>query len=101
MTMRLWERLLVVLAAIGASPSCSDPVHSDEVAALGPEADGVRPGPLHRAGQPCMTCHGGSGPAGAVFAVAGTVFKTADAREGIADVQVSMSDSTATGSITK
>jgi hypothetical protein len=59
-----------VLAACG-----QDPVHDNEVAALGPEAAGVAPGPLHRPGQPCLVCHGGSGPASVQFAVGGTIYQ--------------------------
>ena len=52
----------------------SNPVHDNEVAALGPEDPSVPPGPDHRPGQPCLVCHGGSGPASAQFAVGGTVY---------------------------
>ena len=51
-----------------------DPVHDEQVAALGPEPAGESPGPLHRPGQPCLVCHGGLGPAHQSFSVAGTVF---------------------------
>ncbi|HEY8075053.1 MAG TPA: hypothetical protein VIF62_13110 [Labilithrix sp.] len=63
---------LVALAA------CSDPEHDTQVDALGPEPSSPGPGPTHRPGQPCLTCHGGDGPAKAQFAVAGTIFQTAD-----------------------
>jgi hypothetical protein len=67
---------LVGAALTGASAACSgDPVHDNEVSALGPEAPGVATGPLHRPGQPCLVCHGGSGPASTQFAVAGTVYQ--------------------------
>jgi hypothetical protein len=70
---------LVAFAAFAAfTASCSgvlDPAHNDAVNALGGEAPGVRTGPLHRPGQPCLTCHGGDGP-GPDFAVAGTVYET-------------------------
>jgi hypothetical protein len=63
--------LLIAVAAIALS--CVDPVHDDEVAALGPD---VGPkGPEHRPGQPCLVCHGGSGPASAHFSVAGTIYQ--------------------------
>jgi hypothetical protein len=62
----------LVVAAFGSA--CSDPVHDGEVAALGPEPGGS-PGPTHRPGQPCNVCHGGLGPAGKQFSVAGTVFQ--------------------------
>ncbi len=65
--------LTLCLAALGAG--CMDPVHDDAVAALGDEAPGVRRGPSHRPGQPCLLCHGGDGP-GPDFAVGGTVYET-------------------------
>ena len=70
--------LVVLLAGPAAAASlttvsCVDEVHNEEVAALGPE-NGVPPGPLHRPGQPCLTCHGGSGPAKVQFSVGGTVY---------------------------
>jgi hypothetical protein len=61
--------LLLVLAA------CWNPVHADAVDALGPEAANIPIGPLHRAGQPCTTCHSGSGPGEPDFVVAGTIYK--------------------------
>jgi hypothetical protein len=54
--------------------ACGDPVHDDAVSDLGGEAAGVPVGPLHRPGQPCVTCHGSSGPAESEFSVAGTVY---------------------------
>lgn len=62
---------LVLLVAVVA---CSDPVHDREVEALGPEKAGVHPGPLHRPGQPCLTCHGGQGPASFEISFGGTVY---------------------------
>jgi len=64
------------LGAVVSGWGCGDPVHDAEVAALGPEAPGVSPGPTHRPGQPCLTCHGGQGPAGQTFVTAGTVFES-------------------------
>ncbi len=64
--------VLATLAALDAG--CADPVHDAEVTALGPEAPGVSPGPTHRPGQPCLTCHGGEGPGGLTFVTAGTVY---------------------------
>jgi hypothetical protein len=57
--------------------SCSDPVQSNLVADLGPEVQGVRPGPLHRAGQPCLVCHSDNYGFGApkTWSVAGTVYE--------------------------
>jgi hypothetical protein len=68
---RVFSLLLVLVAPVG----CMDPVHDDAVNALGGEDPNVRPGPLHRPGQPCLTCHGGEGPANAEFSLAGTVYQ--------------------------
>ncbi len=62
-------------ALVMAASSCGDPVHADAVAALGPEAAGVREGPTHRPGQPCTVCHSGSGPGSPVWSIAGTVYE--------------------------
>lgn len=72
--MRPHALLALTLATFGTS--CLDPVHSDRVDALGPEAAGTGPGPTHRPGQPCTTCHGGDGPGSPEFAFAGTVYAT-------------------------
>lgn len=70
-------RALLIAIAFGlVSASCYDPVHDDDVAALGPEAPGVSPGPTHRPGQHCTTCHGGDGPGDPQWSVAGTVYDT-------------------------
>jgi hypothetical protein len=75
--MRAYASLMLLVAGAGAiaalgSLSCVDEVHNEEVAALGPEQGS--PGPTHRAGQPCITCHGGSGPAHLQLSVGGTVY---------------------------
>ncbi len=57
--------------------ACGDPVHDARVTALGDEKASVPTGPTHRGGQPCLTCHGGSGPADVELSVAGTVYQTA------------------------
>jgi hypothetical protein len=75
--MRAWTltRLPAALTLFATLCACdTDPVHSSAVDALGPEVAGVPKGPFHRAGQPCLTCHGGEGPASQQFAMAGTVF---------------------------
>jgi len=61
--------------ALVAWAAC-DPVHDNAIAALGPEAPGVRQGPLHRPGQPCLLCHDGATGDPQRFTVAGTVFET-------------------------
>lgn len=63
-----------VLAGAVAVSACVDTVHDNEVAALGPEVGS--PGPEHRPGQPCLVCHGGSGPASLVLSAGGTVVDT-------------------------
>lgn len=84
---------VVSLGALGAvTVSCDDPVHSDGVAALGPEVAGIPRGPLHRAGQPCLTCHGGDGPGSPEFAFGGTVFFVRGSTEGVAGVVVTLTD---------
>lgn len=76
--MRAHAALVVLVAGAGvaaslASVSCVDETHNEEVAALGPEVGS--PGPEHRPGQPCITCHGGSGPAHLQLSVGGTVYQ--------------------------
>jgi hypothetical protein len=73
---RGWQ-VALLLGSVGASFSlsgCLDAVHDDEVQALGPEVSGVPAGPLHRPGQPCLTCHGGIGPASTQFSAGGTLY---------------------------
>jgi len=64
--------LVVALAPVAACDF--DPVHSELVNQLGPEAPNIPQGQYHRAGQPCDVCHGGEGPASEQFSLAGTVF---------------------------
>jgi hypothetical protein len=64
--------LVVALAPVAACDM--DPVHSNLVSQLGPEAAGIPKGEFHRAGQPCVVCHGDEGPASEKFSVAGTIF---------------------------
>lgn len=55
---------------------CEDPTRALAVEGLGPELDGVPLGPLHRPGQPCLTCHDGA--TARAFSVAGTVHHALD-----------------------
>lgn len=73
--MRSLAIVLVPLALAAALGAC-DPVHSDSVDALGGEAPGVRKGPLHRPGQPCLRCHDGDFGDPPEFSVAGTIFES-------------------------
>ncbi len=89
---------LLAVGALVASNGCSqDPVHDNEVSALGPEDPSVPPGPDHRPSQPCLVCHGGSGPASTQFAVGGTIYiSQSGARVPLNGGTVSLSDTNAT-----
>jgi hypothetical protein len=67
-------RVLAAFAALLTFGACADPVHDNRVDALGPEQDGIRPGPRHRAGQPCLACHDGSGPGSPKMSLGGTIY---------------------------
>jgi hypothetical protein len=84
--------LVLVLAAITGCET--DPVLSDETAALAGNAPGVRNGPLHRPGEPCLLCHDGSLGDPPAFSVAGTVFTDQTGTTGQDGVTVTMTDST-------
>ena len=85
---------VAVLAFAAFAASCTDPVVDDKIDALGGEVDGVDPGPDHRPGQPCVLCHSQGGPASDdVFALAGTVYETADAKVGAPNVEMLFVDS--------
>lgn len=87
------RRLLFALTALALPfvASCMDPVHDEAVIALGDEAPGVPRGPLHRPGQPCLTCHGGSGP-GPDFETAGTIYETEGSTTPATGVEVTLTD---------
>jgi hypothetical protein len=82
------------LMAACAAIACSDPAHDRAVEALGGEAPGVPEGPLHRPGQPCVTCHGPDGPAAGEFSVAGTVYGLLRESEPVPNVAVRVRDIT-------
>ncbi len=79
-------------AALGALPACQDPVHDDLVRSLGPEDPHVPAGPRHRPGQPCLACHGGSGPASTTLSVGGTVYADPDGTQPSAGATVHVED---------
>src|ERR1700677_3462733 len=86
-------RLLVCAMGLGLV-SC-DPVLDDAVAALGPETPpGVRPGPLHRPGQPCLLCHDGAFGDPPAFSVAGTVYRIPSSLEPAVDATIELADVT-------
>jgi len=97
--MRAHRSLLAFVAALAAAcafSACStDPVHDDAVSALGPEAANIPQGQYHRAGQPCVVCHGPEGPANTQFSIAGTVFygpASNSAPVGVGNVTVQLED---------
>lgn len=90
-TPSLLVRALLLAVAL-ASTSCLDPVHSDAVAALGGEKTGEHPGPYHRAGQPCLTCHGGHGPGSPELSIAGTIYKTRTGTDALEGASVTVQD---------
>lgn len=81
------------LAALLLAACFPFPPEADTADALGPEADGVEQGPLHRPGQPCQVCHGEDYTrGGVVFALAGTIYREAADRAGQRDADVTMTD---------
>ena len=80
--------------ALAVALAACDPVVDDAIAALGPETPGVRQGPLHRPGQPCLLCHDGALGDPQRFTVAGTVFQTTGARNAAPNVTVNIVDAT-------
>lgn len=86
---------LVLLAAVAVASCNEDPIHTAAVNALGPEVAGIPKGEYHRAGQPCVTCHGSEGPASTQFTVGGTIFfgpGSTDPPVGVANVTVTLED---------
>jgi hypothetical protein len=65
------------LVAAWLAGSC-DPVKDHAIDALPGDAPGVRNGPLHRPGQPCLLCHDGALGDPDAFSMAGTVFQDAN-----------------------
>ena len=56
--------------------ACGDPARSSAIDELGGETPGVKPGPLHRPGQPCVLCHDGNGPGNMALEFGGTVYQS-------------------------
>lgn len=83
---------LAVPSGCGIVEDVLDPVHSREIAALGDDPSGERTGPNHRAGQPCLVCHGSAGPNNPEFSVAGTVYRTQAAAEALRGAVVALTD---------
>ena len=86
-------RIGMAAFALLVTPCGCDPVHDDAIAALGPEVPGVRRGPLHRSGQPCLLCHDGA--IGDPQRFTGTVYQTASVRVASAGASVLLVDANA------
>jgi hypothetical protein len=85
--------VLALALAVGASAACfNDPTHDQSVDDQGDDPTGHGNGPLHRAGQPCLVCHDGRGPARAEFAVAGTIYRSHDVVTGVENAEVTLTD---------
>ena len=84
--------LVACVLCATVAPSCSDPVKNDAIDALGPEDPAVGRGPLHRPNQPCLTCHGGSGPGGSTFSVAGTIYQSRTETKPLVSALVTLTD---------
>jgi hypothetical protein len=93
MAARALTGLLALVGAAALFGACADPVHDQQVTALGPEVSGVPQGEFHRAGQPCAVCHGVEGPAKTRFSIAGTVFWGPNQTVGAEGVTIDMIDS--------
>jgi hypothetical protein len=84
---------VVVLVAVAGLFACN-PVRTDALNALPGEAPGVRNGPLHRPGEPCLLCHDGAIGDPAAFSIAGTVFAEPSSTVGVDQARVSITDAT-------
>ncbi len=73
-------KLTLAAGVIAFGWSCN-PVLTDQINALQGDAPGVRNGPLHRPGEPCLLCHDGKLTDPNAFSVAGTVYRTASSNE--------------------
>ncbi len=87
-------RALGVVTALAAATACGDPVHDLRVEALGPEAPDVPPGPNHRPGQPCVTCHESAGPGKPAFRFGGTIYAVKGQTAGLGGVTIHLVDAT-------
>jgi hypothetical protein len=86
----------LALAVLATSAFGCDPVKTDAIDALAGNAPGVRNGPLHRPGEPCLLCHDGDLGDPPAFSVAGTVFEEPNGMVGEDDATVLLTDSAGT-----
>jgi hypothetical protein len=93
--MHAWSSWILsgsTILAMAWITGCGDPAKSDAQAALGNEVSGVRQGPLHRPGQPCLVCHTGDSGDPPEWSIAGTVYLTKNANTPAAGAVVSVTD---------
>ncbi len=86
-----FEACHLLFLLVFAACSSPDPSRDMVVEALGSETPGVKVGPLHRPGQPCLACHRDSSSA-TPFSVAGTVYKEQSSLIVLPDVGVELTD---------
>jgi hypothetical protein len=91
-------RYCVVIAMFAGGACAPDPVHERAVEQLGTES-AAGPSELHRAGQPCATCHNAKGPAQSDFSVGGTVFDRRSSLVGLDGASVELIDSAGTSPV--
>lgn len=85
--------LALACAGVGALASaCGDPVLAGRIDALGPEDPSVPPGPTHRPGQPCVTCHEARGPGRPEMRFGGTIYAVKGQTQPLANVTVHLVD---------
>jgi hypothetical protein len=87
---------VVPLLATVLATGCEDPVRQRAIDELGPESPGVRPGPLHRPGQPCLLCHDSQSGDKLPFVMAGTIYADDTNLTPVNDVSVRMTDAMGT-----
>ena len=83
---------VAIVSMFAGASACTDPVHDDAVSSLGGEENGVRRGPTHRPGQPCLTCHSDDGPGEPAFSIAGTVYATREQPDPAPGVTIQLID---------
>jgi len=91
------SQITLILLGIAMMIACGDPTHDNAVAALGSDPTGQPNGPTHRAGEPCLVCHGGSGPGSAQFSVGGTLYAVKGQPDPLVNGTVHLTDATDAG----
>lgn len=65
---------VVTALALVLASGCANPIQDARIAQLGPEDPAIPPSDIHRAGQPCLLCHGAYQGAEPEMTVAGTIY---------------------------